>query len=212
MRLAVLGESPADEAALRVLVEGILERKVELADGYRLRARGWPYVRQVLPAVFKYLYRQTRADALAVIVDSDHTSIHKPEHEQPGGADEYCRLCQLHDDINKVRKHLRPVHGRAEIKVAIGLATPAIEAWFQCVHNRGVSESAWENGLESGSYPYTKKQLKRRVYGTRRPTLDLELKRMAQEARLLVTNLELAEERFPGGFGALVRSIRGWHG
>ena len=54
MKVALLSESPADEAALRVLVEGVLRERVQFVEP-ALRARGWPSVAQVLPAVLRHL-------------------------------------------------------------------------------------------------------------------------------------------------------------
>ncbi|MEO6994654.1 MAG: hypothetical protein ABI273_13665, partial [Lacunisphaera sp.] len=53
MKLAVLSESPADEAALLVLVEGVLGSPFTTV-GSSLRARGWPSVEQVLPAILRH--------------------------------------------------------------------------------------------------------------------------------------------------------------
>ena len=48
MNVALLSESPADEAALRELVAGVLrERPRFIAPGFR--ARGWPNVAQLTP-------------------------------------------------------------------------------------------------------------------------------------------------------------------
>ena len=69
MKVAILSESPADEAALRELVAGVLGDGVHFtAPG--LRARGWPQVGQLLPAVIRHLHFNTDADALVVVAGS----------------------------------------------------------------------------------------------------------------------------------------------
>ena len=50
MKLAILSESPADEAAVAVLVAAALGRKFTRVQP-SLRARGWPSVAQVLPSI-----------------------------------------------------------------------------------------------------------------------------------------------------------------
>ena len=83
MKLAILSESPADEAALRVLVEYVLGAPFTTVHS-ALRARGWPSVEQVLPAILRYLHFQTEADGLVVVVDADDSPVHTIEHEAPG--------------------------------------------------------------------------------------------------------------------------------
>src|SRR5258708_1171971 len=74
MRVAILSESSADDAGIRILVEAVLGCKTE-AVMPELRSRGWPAVRNVLPAVIKTLHFQARADGLIVVVDSNHSSL-----------------------------------------------------------------------------------------------------------------------------------------
>ena len=69
MKVAILSESPADEAAIRVLVEGILGSPINQVQA-GLRARGWPNVAQILPAIVRHLYFNTTAEGLVVVVDS----------------------------------------------------------------------------------------------------------------------------------------------
>jgi hypothetical protein len=97
------------------------------------------------------------------------------------------------------------------MNIAIGVAIPAIEAWFRVGVDGAVTEAAWIGGLQAGADPYTKNDLKRAVYGTDRPSLPLETQRMAQEAdRLVAAQLAALEALFPNGFGALANDVRGW--
>ena len=68
LKLALLSESPADEAALRVLVGAVLGPFTVVPPS--LRARGWPSVEQVLPPILRHLHFRTEADGLVVVVDS----------------------------------------------------------------------------------------------------------------------------------------------
>ena len=84
MKVAILSESSADEAAVRILVEAILNQQTEPIDLY-LRGHGWSSVRNVLPAVLKHLHYCTQAEALILVVDSDDSPVHQQSHEQPEG-------------------------------------------------------------------------------------------------------------------------------
>ena len=156
MKVAVLSESPADEAAIRILIDAIIDRQTQLADMPTIRARGVSGVFNILPTVLKHLHYRTDAGALVVVVDSDRTPVHKPEHEQSGGANERCRLCKTRQTLDSVLGQLRPVPGRPQIQVAVGIAVPAIEAWYRCGLDPHVTEAAWITGLPSGPFPYTR--------------------------------------------------------
>lgn len=211
MKLAVLSESPADEAAVRVLVDGVLGQHTQLIAISPLRTRGLSAVLVVLPAVLKQLHYHTDADALVVVVDSDHSPVHNAAHEQLGGADAECRLCQLRQVIGQVQRQLRPIVSRTPIKTALGIAVPAIEAGYRCGLDPHVTEAGWISGLQSGVYPYTKNRLKQDVYNMERPPLALETRRATEEAQRLVTqHLARLESLFPNGFGSLACDVRSW--
>jgi hypothetical protein len=210
MNVAILSESSADEAALRILIEGILGRNTQPIAPPRLRARGWPFVLQILPVALKYLHYHTDAEAFVLVVDSNHSIVHQNAHGRPGGVDPQCRLCQLQAAVARVRGELRPVSGRLPIKTAIGLAVLAIEAWYRCGLDPQVTEAAWTRGLQSKTSPYTKNKLKQDVYGTDRPPLELETSRAVRQASRLVQNLLFLEQSFPDGFGSLAREVRSW--
>ena len=66
MKVALLSESPADEAVLRVLVEAVLGAPPKFVSP-GLRARGWPNVAQVLPAVIRHLHSVIAAPVTSTI-------------------------------------------------------------------------------------------------------------------------------------------------
>lgn len=210
MRVAILSESSADEAAIRILVGGILGEPTHPISPPSLRSRGWPSVRQVLPTVLKHLHYHTDAEGLILVVDSNHSPVHQSAHDETGGANPQCRLCQLREIVGRVLTHLTPVPNRPPIRTAVGLAVPAIEAWYRCGVDPHVTEAAWVLALQSGSYPYTTTSLKRAVYGTERYSLELETRCATEEAQRLAQNLNALEQMFPGGFGALASEVRNW--
>jgi len=209
MKVAILSESPADEAAIRIFVEGLLDRPTTHVEYKGLRSRGWPSVRNVFAVVYKDLWYQTDADALIVVVDSDEAAIHHPSHEEPVGP-KPCRLCELRQVERRVRGELRQVPGRGPLRIAIGIATPAIEAWYAVGMNPHVNESTWMQALASRQFPYTKAGLKQLIYGSDRPSLQLETERAATAARRLMESVDELIERFPNGFGPLASEVRSW--
>ena len=213
MKVAVLSESPADEAAIRILVEGILGRRTQTPalSSFRTRAPGISGVFRSLPTVLRELhYNLQDTEGLIVVVDSYHAPVHSPEHDEPGGADEKCHLCKLRQIADQAMKQLRPIPNRPSLKTAFGIATPAVEAWYQCGRDPHVTEAAWIIGLQSNSFPYTKNGLKQDVYGTDRPSLVLETQRATEEAERLAQDLSTLEQLFPAGFGSLARDVRNW--
>lgn len=221
MKLAILSESPADEAALHVLVEYVLGGHFTTVAPH-LRARGWPSVEQVLPPILRHLHFNTEADGLVVVVDSDDSPVHTPEHEAPGYYHPLCRICRLRAVFRRTLKNLPPrkFHpsspaqhrppAKARVLRAVGLAVPAIEAWLLCGRDESVTEEVWLVGQEKGALPYTRRELKQRVYGTERPSLPLEIKRAVEEVSRHRGNVRRLENDFPNGFGALARDLRSW--
>ena len=118
MKVAVLSESPADEAAVRILTDAILKTRTQAIATYTLRTRGWPAVRKALPTVLMHLTYQTDAEGLVVVVDADGSTIHEPTHGAPGKTPPDCRICQLQGIVDEQRRLLRIVPGRPTWKTS----------------------------------------------------------------------------------------------
>ncbi|MBL9201091.1 MAG: hypothetical protein JNL39_11320 [Opitutaceae bacterium] len=206
MKLALLSESLVDETALRVLVAAVVGRPLKFASpGFR--ARGWPHVMQLLPAVLRHLHFNTDADALVVVADSDDTAVHTARHEAPGYFHPQCRLCQLRAVHRQTVKNLAPARGREQVLRAVGVAVPAIEAWYLCGREAAVTEAAWIEGRETGRAPYTRAQLKLRVYGTDRPSLPHAIACALREVERQRHDPRRLEHDFPG-FAFLAADLR----
>lgn len=211
MRISILSESAADEAAVKVLVDAILETRTELVPKFHLRQRGWPSVKTVAPAVIKFLHYRTDADALVIVFDSNESNVHPQQAIGQSCADElHCRLCEMRKTVDDELKKLSPVHGREPLKFAIGLAVPAIEAWYLSGLDPHVTEAAWIDGMTSDRLPYSKKDLKQRAYGTQRPSLDLETKLAIEHATRVSHDIAGHKNRFPSGFGRLWNDVKKW--
>ena len=205
MKVALLSESPADEIALRVLVAAVLPHAPEfVAPGFR--ARGWPHVAQVMPAVIRHLYFNTDTDLLLVVVDSDDSVVHTARHEAPEYFHPRCRMCQLRAVHRQTTKRLPPAHGRERLLRAVGIAVPAIEAWYLCGRDDSVSEVAWLSGQRDGRLPYTRSELKFRVYGTDRPSLPHEINCALREVARHRHDPRRLTNDFPG-FAALAADL-----
>lgn len=208
MKVVVLGESSADEAAVRVIVDEILGVQTIDADVLNLRARGWPAVRDVLSAVIKQLHYRSDVDGLVVVADSNGAVVHVPQHNAVAGGEPGCRVCELRRTVDGVR--LNTLAGRSSLKIAVGVAVPAVEAWYAHGKVPHVNEAAWARALKDKVFPFTKLGLKEAVYGTTRPSIQLETDRALEEAARIAGRLDLLEQDFPGGFGALASDLRAW--
>ncbi|PYS01877.1 MAG: hypothetical protein DMG16_10855 [Acidobacteria bacterium] len=204
MRVAILSESPADEIAVRILADSILGLSTQLAVSHKIRSRGWPAVLNTLPAVIRQLHYTESADGLIVVADSDDTPLHETHHDSEASVD--CRLCQLRKKAVDVLSDLPA----ATFKVAIGIAVPAIEAWYLFPTDARLTESTWRQHLGSGPRPDIRRNLKKKVYGTELPSQTVENQRAEDAAKQLISNLHLFEQHFPNGFGPLAQALRSW--
>ena len=208
LRVALLGESLVDESAMAILVEAALGRPFERVQP-NLRARGWPSVLQILPAIARHLHFNTRADGLVVLVDADDSEPHTAAHEAPGYFHPRCRLCQLRASFRRATKNLPPAQGRERVLRAVGLAVPAAEAWYLCGRDEQVGEAGWIAEREAGRTLYTRRELKFRVYGTERPTLPQAVTQATAAARRHARDLRRLENDFPG-FARMADDLRSW--
>lgn len=206
MKVALLSESPADETALRVLVAAVLGRSVQfVAPGFR--ARGWPHVAQVMPLVLRHLHFNTDTDVLVVSVDADDSVVHTAEHDRPNYFHPRCRMCQLRAVHRQTTKKFPAAHGRAQVLRTIGVAVPAIEAWYLSGRDGEVTEQRWLDGQHAGRPPYSRADLKVRVYGTDRPSLKQEIDCALREVHRIGRDTRRLEYDFPG-FAALAGDLR----
>jgi hypothetical protein len=206
MKIALLSESPADEAALRILVTAVLGAPPQFVEP-GLRARGWPNVAQLLPAVIRHLHFNTDTDVLGVVVDADDSVVHTAAHQAEGYFHPQCRMCQLRAVFRQTTKRLRPTNGRDRVIRGVGIAVPAIEAWYLCGRDASVSEAAWLAGQAGGRPPYSRPELKQRVYGTDRPSLGHEIACALREVTRLRHDARRLENDFPC-FALLAQDLR----
>lgn len=206
MKIAFFSESPADEAALKIIVAGILGEEIEETDlPNTIERRSASHVDKLLPNVIKGVFYWTDAEALIVVSDSDDTFVHTKEHETE--LNEQCRLCQLRKAVAETVSKLK---GKKTFRVAVGVPVPAIEAWFLCGINPHVNEATWIRKQNGERISYDRKSLKVELYGNDRPAIETLKEKAIESAERLIEDLEQFEELFPQGFGCLINEIRGW--
>ena len=209
MKIAIVSESPADEAAIQILVDAIVGSESELFP-FRTRPNGWTRIFDLLPNIIRHLHYGTEVEALVVVMDSDESIIHNNAHEVTNAESLECRLCRLRETVRSELSKLRPLPNRSDVKIALGLAVPAIEAWYRAGLDAHVNEVAWNRKLLGEDVSYDKRSLKKDTYGSNQPSLDMETSAAVAAAQRLTENLELLEQLFPNGFGSLLRDLRSW--
>lgn len=165
-------------------------------------------MKTVTPAVIKYSHYHSDAEGLVILADANSSPRHDPGADLP--CQDGCRVCDLRTTVQDVLPTLRSHEGLPLLKVAVGLPVPALEAWLRCSRDPDVSEASWFNGLEEDRKPYTKLELKRRAYGSNRAPQEHQVEVATEEGERLAGSVEVLEERFPVGFGALANGVRAW--
>jgi len=210
MKIAVVSESPADEAAIKILVDTLLAQETELVSPLRLRPGGWPHVLTLLPSIAKALHYNTNAEGIAVVVDSDRSPVHRLGHPSDQDCHSQCRLCLLRATFRNSLATVSPISNRRTLKTAVGLAVPAIEAWYCCGLDAHVNEARWIGHLAGEKINFSKRSLKVDVYGSDQPTLQAETGSAIEAAQRLAQNIEQLSQLFPSGFGCFMADIRSW--
>jgi len=208
MKVAFLSESPADKAALTVLVGAILERPIEVPN-IDPDARSLPSLFNQIGPVVRALHFGSDAEALVVVVDGDESAPHDISHVS-SKEQSSCHFCKLIEEVAQARKRLRKRDGQQDLKIALGVAVPAIEAWYLVGKNHEVGEARWLQGINSKEPPFDKRAIKKEVYATERPSLELEIKIATDECRRLAGDVGRIVSAFPIGFGLLSDEIQSW--
>jgi hypothetical protein len=208
MIVAVVSESSVDEAAIRALLVPLIGPTSATETGLPpLRTRGWTSVLKLLPNILKRLHYHTAVDAIVIVVDSDDTM---PHGAHDAGVPEGCRLCAIRALVDLEISKLTPIPSRRLFAIAVGLCVPAIEAWYLCGHDATVTEAAWINGHYSGQPPYSRQELKQRVYGSTTPDLDSQMRVAIRHAKRLAGNLDVLQTWFPHGCGSMLTAVAEW--
>jgi len=210
MKVAIVSEFTADEAAIKILVDAVVGRETHLVSSPKLRPKGWPSVLNLLPSIIKHLHYNSDAHGLAVVVDSDDSPLHNESHEFTSQENQSCRLCALRHVVEREKSRLSAVANRTGIKTAIGVAIPSMEAWYHCGLDTHVNENTWGRRLRGERVTYDRQSLKNSIYLSDRAPIFAKTQIACNAAKRLVTNLELLKEHFPIGFGCFVKDLKSW--
>jgi hypothetical protein len=210
MKVAIISESPADEAIYRVLVDAAIGIATTPPSGAALRVRSSygvePTLRSLKGLVLGLCYNSD-AEGLVVILDSNGTRI----HDRVGECEPHeCRYCRAQMAASEAI-----TQSQRQLKVAIGLAVPAIEAWWLSATDGAVTESAWRMHLDrvrAGQHrpPYTRQTLKESLYGRKDPTAAIQLANGLPIARQAVADVVTLRHKFPNGLGPLLDELARW--
>jgi hypothetical protein len=210
MKIAILGESSADEEAVTILVTAILGAPIERPATASLRARGCTQLITGLPRVITALHFNSDAFGLVLVIESNGKSIHTSDHDAPGKENFDCRFCNARSAAQRTLASLPLRSGLQPLRIAIGLAVPTIEAWLLSRNEAGMTEANWRKSRQEKREPFSRAKLKEMLYGTKSPGIQLETEKICAHMTEIVTDLERFRTAFPGGFGPLYDEIRQW--
>jgi hypothetical protein len=210
--VAVVSESSVDESAVRTLLAPLIGSTSAEETGLppiRTRPGGWSSLLKLLPKILRHLHYHTHVDAIVVVIDCDDSTPHGAHNDN---APEGCRLCLIRSIIDAELPTLTAIPNRRMLVCAIGLCVPAIEAWYLCGHDATVTEAAWINGHKSGQKPYSRRDLKLRVYGSATPDLDTQMREALKHANRHAADLSVLRTWFPHGCGTMLKAVSDWTG
>jgi hypothetical protein len=210
MKIAIYGESDADENAVELLINAILGAPIKRSPRPALLTRGWTQMLAELPRIIRALHYGSDADALVVIADSNGHAIHESTHDAPGKSNPDCRLCALRQVAQRELSRLKTRPSLPPLRVAIGLPVPALEAWLLSHRHGGLTEAMIKAARLQHREDYPRVRLKELLYGTARPTLQLEIEKMLEAMNEIIGDLPRLRTAFPGGFGPLFDEIVSW--
>ncbi len=215
MNVAILSESEADDAVLQTFVEALAGSPVEFRTLQTRRGRsGYSSLRAIAIRAYREAYYSLGVDLFIVAFDSDESPIHVPDHAPESKS---CRLCDLMTLFSAERAKLRKRPFGNTLRLALGMASPCLEAWLLCGRDARASEAGWHADMEHRAHGRKRnrareraKQLKVSLYGSRPWSLDAQRDRARAAALEACKDVRLLEQYFPGGFGTLAAAIRSW--
>lgn len=205
MKVAILSESPTDEAVVRILAQAVLGYELELHQPrLSVRVGGWTQLISTASLVIRQCYFNSHdVDGLIVVLDSDDTLVVDTNHQLHPDA----RLTQLRRELRNLCAELNAKALRSPLRLAIGMAVPSLEAWLRCGVDPQVNEAAWCRAQQTRQFAYDRKQLKIDKYGS---TRNIDFTIATANARRLAQDIQILRRHFPIGFGNLADDLGQW--
>ena len=209
MKIGILSESKVDEAAYKILIESVLGQPVDLFRDYRDRG-GWVTAKNMVRRIMRQLHF-AGADGFVFVGDSDSTPPHTREHESHADGDPNCRLCQIKKLVAKTLADLPARAGRPPLKIAVGMATPVIEAWLLSGDDPHCTEARFRDDYSNRKLSrQTRLDLKIQKYGSLQTSADIRMQCTLENAHRIARDIEKLEQRFQFGFGHLRNDLAQW--
>ena len=209
MKIGILSESEVDEAAYKILVESVLGHPVDLFKDYQKRG-GWSQAKKLIRPIILDLH-YSGADGFVFVGDSDSTPPHIASHDQLDEVPEDCRLCEIRRLARSLIETLPARSGQPQLKVAVGIATPAIEAWLLSGFDANCTEAWFREEQARGRLSrQTRRNLKIRKYGSLEASAGIKLQHTLENAQRIAGDLDGLEGRFQFGFGQLRKDLAEW--
>lgn len=198
IELAILSESPADEAGLLAFAAALIGQPCSASEQLVFRARGWPAIVRQLEPVVAGLACWAQPTALLVVADGNGSTLEEAASE--------CRMRQLREAATRAEK--RFLQAGRRVPVLVGVAYPTIEAWWLAAQDSGLGEAGWDNRGRPGGATYTKPDLKRALYGSEFASLPAMLAAQAAAGTRAAAHADALARRFPLGLAPLVTGLR----
>jgi hypothetical protein len=211
MNVAILSESDYDEGAIGLIAQKLSPQKLSIiSHNIKMPSRGWTAAMAVLGPVYLRLHYDPSAHGLVCVLDSDDTTPHTLEHETKNFTVLGCRYCEMRRKLDALQKSAASVaHRTFPLRIAIGLAVPAIEAWYQCGVDVHSTEAHFQR-LDVKQLYHERKRLKAATYGSVGAQGTVLADRSLQHAQRLCDDIAQIKRLFPCGFGMLARDILLW--
>ncbi|MCH7848787.1 MAG: hypothetical protein IIB53_10540 [Planctomycetes bacterium] len=171
---------------------------------------GWSQAKKLVRPIILDLH-YSGADGFVFVGDSDSTPPHIASHDQLDEVPEDCRLCEIRRLARSLIETLPARSGQPQLKVAVGIATPAIEAWLLSGLDANCTEAWFREEQARGRLSrQTRRNLKIRKYGSLEASAGIKLQRTLENAHRIARDIEQLEQRFQFGFGHLRNDLAQW--
>lgn len=195
VKISILAEGIGDVAFLRAVVTTICRQELQFQEP-RLSSR--PKLDELVGPVLKQAH-YGGDDAVLIVADLDDSAWN-------ADAEQFQAQLDLQAHVEEILRGLPGRNKNEGLRVVVVVAVPCREAWLEFLLHGNSSEASWLRQLrekrQRGSD--ARRALKRKVYGTERPTRSREQEILEKAVGCLKENgPDALFEYFPRGLGPL---------